>query len=93
VVLKGHSGAVRSVHFSHDTRHLITGSDDKTAKVTKLTIFYIADQHFYLCVVDRFGLYRIVSSCARYWGTAIGSVPPSSTAIRLLRSLEEMIRP
>ncbi|RYH13563.1 hypothetical protein EON65_35355 [archaeon] len=33
VVLKGHTGAVRNVQFSHDNRHLITGSDDKTAKV------------------------------------------------------------
>lgn len=33
VVLKGHAGAVRSVDFSHDSRHLITASDDKTAKV------------------------------------------------------------
>ena len=31
--LKGHIGAVRSVEFSSDSRHLITGSDDKTARV------------------------------------------------------------
>jgi centriolar protein POC1 len=31
--LKGHSGAVRSVSFSRDCRHLITASDDKTVKV------------------------------------------------------------
>ena len=33
VTLKGHTGGVRSVEFSSDSRHLITGSDDKTAKV------------------------------------------------------------
>ena len=32
-VLKGHSGAVRSVCFSADTRFLLTSSDDKTLKV------------------------------------------------------------
>ena len=33
VTLKGHTGGVRSVHFSRDGRRLLTGSDDKTAKV------------------------------------------------------------
>lgn len=33
VTLKGHTGAVRSVVFSQDSRHLLTSSDDKTAKV------------------------------------------------------------
>lgn len=33
VTLKGHTGAVRSVRFSPDAKHLITGSDDKLAKV------------------------------------------------------------
>ena len=32
-VLKGHTGAVRSVRFSADSRHLITGSNDKLVKV------------------------------------------------------------
>jgi centriolar protein POC1 len=36
VVLKGHTGAVRSVDFSYDGRHLLTGSDDKTVKVWSL---------------------------------------------------------
>ena len=33
VSLKGHTAAVRSVTFSLDSRHLLTSSDDKTAKV------------------------------------------------------------
>jgi WD40 repeat protein len=33
VTMKGHAGAVRSVDFSSDSRHLITASDDKTVKV------------------------------------------------------------
>ncbi len=41
VSLKGHTGGVRSVAFSQDSRHLITGSDDKTAKVlTNLNHFH-----------------------------------------------------
>ncbi len=32
-VLKGHTGAVRSVNFSADSRNLITASDDKLIKV------------------------------------------------------------
>jgi centriolar protein POC1 len=32
-VLKAHTGTVRCVRFSQDGRMLITGSDDKTAKV------------------------------------------------------------
>lgn len=36
MTLKGHQGAVRSVKFSADTSHLITGSDDKTAKIWSL---------------------------------------------------------
>ena len=31
--MKGHAGAVRSVDFSSDSKHLITASDDKTVKV------------------------------------------------------------
>ena len=34
ISLKGHMGAVRSVDFSADSRHLLTSSDDKTAKVS-----------------------------------------------------------
>ena len=34
MTLKGHTGAVRSVDFSQDSRHLLTSSDDKTAKVS-----------------------------------------------------------
>lgn len=33
VILKGHTGAVRSVSFSKDGMNLVTASDDKTAKV------------------------------------------------------------
>ena len=33
VTMKGHAGAVRSVDFSSDSKHLITASDDKTVKV------------------------------------------------------------
>ena len=33
MTMKGHTGAVRSVNFSNDSQHLITASDDKTAKV------------------------------------------------------------
>ncbi len=33
MTLKGHTGAVRSVDFAGDGGHLVTGSDDKTAKV------------------------------------------------------------
>lgn len=36
MTLKGHTGGVRSVEFSSDSRHLITGSDDKTAKIWAL---------------------------------------------------------
>lgn len=32
-VLKGHTGAVRSVKFSNDGRNLLTASDDKSIKV------------------------------------------------------------
>ena len=63
MTMKGHAGAVRSVDFSSDSRHLITASDDKTAKVhtthehfldTLLTRIkyctrqYTVRQHFYL---------------------------------------------
>jgi WD40 repeat protein len=41
VVLKGHVGAVRSVDFSHDSRHLLTGSDDKTVKVIQLLFDFL----------------------------------------------------
>ena len=34
-------GGVRSVDFSKDSRHLITGSDDKTAKVIIIKIIYL----------------------------------------------------
>ena len=37
ITLKGHMGAVRSVEFSRDGRLLLTGSDDKTAKVPLTT--------------------------------------------------------
>lgn len=40
ITLKGHMGAVRSVDFSKDSRHLLTGSDDKTAKVSLLNYMY-----------------------------------------------------
>jgi uncharacterized protein with WD repeat len=33
VTMKGHTGAVRSVKFSPDSKYLVTASDDKTAKV------------------------------------------------------------
>lgn len=36
VTLKGHAGPVRSVDFASDGRHLLTGSDDKTAKIWSL---------------------------------------------------------
>ena len=36
VVLKGHTGAVRSVDFSSDSCHLLTGSDDKSIKIWSL---------------------------------------------------------
>jgi centriolar protein POC1 len=36
ISLKGHTGAVRSVDFSRDSRYLLTSSDDKTAKVISI---------------------------------------------------------
>lgn len=39
VVLKGHTGAVRSVDFSYNAAKLLTGSDDKTLKVIIHQIF------------------------------------------------------
>lgn len=36
VVLKGHTAGVRSVHFALDSRHLLTSSDDKTARIWSL---------------------------------------------------------
>jgi WD40 repeat protein len=33
VTMKGHTGPVRSVNFSQDSKYLVTASDDKTAKV------------------------------------------------------------
>ena len=44
--MKGHAGAVRSVDFSSDSRHLITASDDKTAKV------YMKFEHFTFLGLD-----------------------------------------
>lgn len=38
--MKGHTGIVRSVRFSNDSRHLITGSNDKLIKV-KFKMFII----------------------------------------------------
>jgi WD40 repeat protein len=38
ITLKGHTGAVRSVRFSNDSRHLLTSSDDKSAKVSTTLI-------------------------------------------------------
>jgi hypothetical protein len=33
-VLRGHTGTVRSVAFSHDGRTVVSSSDDKTVKVS-----------------------------------------------------------
>ncbi len=44
MTLKGHTGAVRSVDFADDGGHLVTGSDDKTAKVR--ASFYMTPQQF-----------------------------------------------
>ena len=38
-VMKGHTGIVRSVRFSNDSRHLITGSNDKLVKVIQKILF------------------------------------------------------
>ena len=40
-VLKAHTGAVRSVAFSADGQALITGSDDKTAKVSAVSCAWV----------------------------------------------------
>ena len=36
MVIKGHTGPVRSVKFSSDGKHLITASDDKLLKIWSL---------------------------------------------------------
>jgi WD40 repeat protein len=40
VTMKGHAGAVRSVDFSSDSKHLITASDDKTVKVHRPSLLH-----------------------------------------------------
>jgi WD40 repeat protein len=57
VVLKGHTGAVRSVDFSFDTRQLITASDDKTVKVCAIVSLYLSSEtikisYFISCSTD-----------------------------------------
>ena len=38
VTLKGHTAAVRSVNYSRNGYHLLTSSDDKTAKVMLVNV-------------------------------------------------------
>lgn len=79
VTLKGHTGAVRSVNFSQDSRHLVTASDDKTAKVKASD--YVLTLHQGLCeliprisvIVYRFGACRPESSHALLWDIVTGS--------------------
>lgn len=54
VTLKGHTGAVRSVKFSPDGKSLITGSDDKLAKVSPSlrTINLLGLPNFYAIGVE-----------------------------------------
>ena len=65
-------GAVRSVDFSQDSRHLITGSDDKTAKVrTKYDIEYKINQSN--AFIIRYGHYLAVSSFVHWLVIVTGS--------------------
>ena len=47
VTMKGHAGAVRSVDFSSDSKHLITASDDKTVKVHRPTLLHSINASLY----------------------------------------------
>jgi centriolar protein POC1 len=69
VTLKGHTGAVRSVQFSNDSRHLLTSSDDKTAKVPAFWQLGAAYEQlkmtFLRCLLHcSYGAFRPASSCA-----------------------------
>ncbi|WP_147332876.1 WD40 repeat domain-containing protein, partial [Archangium gephyra] len=44
IVLSGHEGIVRSAVFSPDGQHIITASDDKTARVWPLAISDISQR-------------------------------------------------
>ena len=55
IALKGHMGAVRSVDFSTDSRHLLTSSDDKTAKVSH-------HQESSITVISPFGLFVLMAT-------------------------------
>ena len=50
ITLKGHMGAVRSVEFSRDGRLLLTGSDDKTAKVPPSPYYYYYYYYYYYII-------------------------------------------
>ena len=51
VTLKGHTGGVRSVNFSTDANHLVTASDDKTAKVSFYFILYHIQSNYQLIYI------------------------------------------
>jgi centriolar protein POC1 len=67
-VLKGHTGAVRSVRFSADSRHLITGSNDKLVKVQHnlvasvfIDAYYVECGEVWLIVWNVFQIWQLPS--------------------------------
>ena len=67
-VLKGHTGAVRSVRFSADSRHLITGSNDKLVKVQNnlvasvfIDVYYVECGEVWLIFWNVFQIWQLPS--------------------------------
>ena len=78
--MKGHTGAVRSVGFSKDSRHLVTAGDDKLVKV-RLLYLYLVKIKFTIPIFlfPRFGPYHLVVSSVPWWDIVTGFGRQTST--------------